>query len=93
MLALKEQVTIYYQIQVERWVFSRQEVANPDNPFERVKRQKGFKGWMDRSLNNFTFPRIQRATIAGTVVMLCQTFSGALSLSYVNSTIRKPMSR
>ena len=55
----------------------------PDDPFEPLLQRTSF---VRRLWNNFTFPRIRRATIAGTIVMLVQTFSGINAIAFLSTT-------
>ena len=86
-LAAKELCSIYYQIQAERWLFSgkpnEDEESEDLNPFEP---ELGRTSYLRRLVNHYTFPRIRRAAIAATVVMLAQQLSGINIIALMATT-------
>ena len=86
-LAAKELCSIYYQIQVERWLFSGKSIADEEsedlNPFEL---EWGRTNYLRRLVNHYTFPRIRRAAIAAMVVMLSQQLSGINIIALLATT-------
>lgn len=70
-LASMELCSIYYQVQVERWLFSGK-IRHTDevnhNPFNNLL---GRTGWRRRVENMFRIPRIRRAAISAMIVVSC----------------------
>ena len=70
-LASMELCSIYYQIQVERWLFSRKVYQGDEanhNPFSILL---GRTGWRRRVENMIRIPRIRRAAISAMIVLSC----------------------
>ena len=75
-LAAKELVSIHYQIQAERFFFSKRESDEETTGLNPFQPQLGRTTYWKRLYNMFFFPRIRRAAIAAMVVMISQQLSG-----------------
>ena len=75
-LALKELVSIQYQIQVERRFLTRSRVDDEPDTISPFDIDLGRASWWDRFRNMYFIPRIRRAAIAAMIVMISQQLSG-----------------
>ena len=85
MVAAKELVSIHYQIQAERRVYLERKIEDdPSKPnlttYNSVLPRSSY--W-ERLRNMFIFPRVRRAAIAASIVMLAQQLSGINILAFM----------
>lgn len=84
-VAAKELVSIHYQIQAERRVYLERKIEDdPSKPnlttYNSVLPRSSY--W-ERLRNMFIFPRVRRAAIAASIVMLAQQLSGINILAFM----------